>query len=45
MNDNMEKFYETKYWEELEENIKLREEIEQLKWKIHILENKLEIKK
>ena len=29
----MEKFYETKYWEEVEENIKLQEEIDNLKWK------------
>ena len=33
--------YETLYWTELEENIKLTEEIEQLKWKIHLLENKI----
>lgn len=40
----MEKFYETKYWEEVEENIKLQEEIDKLNWKIHLLENKLNIK-
>ena len=40
----MEKFYETKYWEEVEENIKLQEEIDNLKWKIQLLENKLNIK-
>jgi hypothetical protein len=33
--------YETLYWAEVEENIKLNEEIEQLKWKIHLLENKI----
>jgi len=44
MSDNMEKFYETKYWEEVEENIKLQEEIDNLKWKIQLLENKLNIK-
>ena len=33
--------YETLYWEEVKENIKLNEEIEQLKWKIHLLENKI----
>ena len=41
MKYEMTEFYERKYWDELEENLKLREEIEQLKWKIHILENKL----
>lgn len=40
----MENFYETKYWEEVEENIKLQEEIDNLKWKIHLLEKKLNIK-
>lgn len=35
--------YETLYWKEVEENIKLTEEIEQLKWKIHLLENKIKI--
>jgi hypothetical protein len=45
MKDEMTEFYERKYWDEVEENLKLREEIEQLKWKIHILENKLETKK
>lgn len=44
MNDIMEKFYETKYWEEVEENIKLREEIDKLNLKIQLLENKLNIK-
>lgn len=33
--------YEILYWAEVEENIKLNEEIEQLKWKIHLLENKV----
>lgn len=33
--------YEDLYWKELEENIKLTEKIEQLKWKIHLLENKI----
>jgi hypothetical protein len=33
--------YEILYWAEVEENIKLNEEIEQLKWKIHLLENKI----
>lgn len=37
-------FYKRKYWEEVDENLKLREEIEQLKWKIHLLKNKLKIK-
>ena len=32
---------ETLYWKEVEENIKLTEEIEQLKWKIYLLENKI----
>lgn len=45
MEDKMSKFYERKYWEEVEENLKLQEEIEQLKWKIHIMEKKLETKK
>jgi len=40
----MTEYYERKYWEEVEENLKLQEEIEQLKWKIHCLENKLNIK-
>lgn len=35
--------YEALYWKELEENIKLTEEIEQLKWKIHLLESKIKI--
>jgi hypothetical protein len=33
--------YEILYWAEVKENIKLNEEIEQLKWKIHLLENKI----
>ena len=33
--------YETLYWAEVEENIKLTEEIEKLKWQIHLLENKI----
>ena len=33
--------YEILYWAEVEENIKLSEEIERLKWKIHLLENKI----
>ena len=33
--------YEILYWKELEENIRLTEEIEQLKWKIHLLESKI----
>lgn len=45
MKDETSEFYERKYWEEVEENLKLQEEIEQLNWKIHILEKKLEIKK
>lgn len=45
MKDEMSEFYERKYWEEVEENLKLREEIEQLNWKIHLLEKKLETKK
>lgn len=40
----MTEYYERKYWEEVDENLKLREEIEQLKWKIHCLEKKLNIK-
>lgn len=43
MKDEMSEFYERKYWEEVGENLQLKEEIEQLKWKIHLLENKLEI--
>ena len=35
------KSYEVLYWDEVEENIKLTEEIEKLKWKIHLLENKI----
>ena len=45
MKDETSEFYERKYWEEVEENLKLQEEIEQLKWKIRILEKKLETKK
>ena len=45
MKVEMTEFYERKYWEEVEENLKLQEEIDQLKWKIHILEKKLETKK
>ena len=44
MKDEMSEFYERKYWEEVGENLKLQIEIEQLKWKIHILEKKLETK-
>lgn len=33
--------YENLYWKELEENIELREENDQLKWKTHILERKI----
>lgn len=33
--------YEILYYEEVKENIKLNEEIERLKWKIHLLENKI----
>lgn len=33
--------YENLYWKELEENIKLHEEIDQLKWKIRCLEGKI----
>lgn len=36
--------YEALYWKELQENIKLNEEIQALKWKIHLLEKKLENK-
>lgn len=39
---NIENNYENLYWKEVEENIKLNEEIEKLKWKIHLLENKIE---
>ena len=41
----MDDFYEREYWKEVEENLKLQEEIEHLKWKIYSLENKLEIQK
>lgn len=44
MKDEMTDFYERKYWEEVEENLRLNEEIERLKWKIHVLEKKLEVK-
>jgi hypothetical protein len=33
--------YEPLYWKEVEENIKLHEEIDQLKWKIRIQESKI----
>jgi cell shape-determining protein MreC len=33
--------YENLYWKELEENIELREENDQLKWKIHLLESRI----
>ena len=33
--------YENLYWKELEENIELHEEIDKLKWKIRILESKI----
>ena len=33
--------YETLYWAEVEENNKLTDEIEKLKWQIHLLENKI----
>lgn len=33
--------YENLYWKELEENIELHEEIDQLKWKMRILESKI----
>ena len=36
--------YEALYWKELQENIKLNEEIQTLKWKIYLLEKKLENK-
>jgi hypothetical protein len=39
MKDEMTEYYE-RYWEEVEENLKLREELEQLKWKINCLEKK-----
>jgi hypothetical protein len=45
MKNKMTEFYEREYWKEVEENLKLQEEIEQLKWKIHCLEKKLETKK
>jgi hypothetical protein len=45
MKDETAEFYERKYWEEVEENLKLQEEIEQLKWKIRLLKNKLKTKK
>ena len=44
MKDETSEFYERKYWEEVEENLKLQEEIEQLKWKIRLLTNKLKEK-
>lgn len=37
MSDN----YEDLYWKELEENIKLHEEIDRLKWEIIILKSKI----
>ena len=39
--DDKVKNYENLYWKELEENIKLHDEIDRLKWKIHILESKI----
>lgn len=45
MKDETSEFYERKYWEEVEENLKLQEEIEQLNWKIRLLTNKLKEKK
>lgn len=33
--------YEKLYWKEVEENIKLTEEIEKLKWQIKMLESKV----
>lgn len=45
MKGEITNFYEKEYWKEVEENLKLQEEIEQLKWKIHCLEKKLENKK
>jgi hypothetical protein len=35
--------YEELYWKEVEENIQLNEEIEKLKWKIHLLERKIQL--
>lgn len=35
--------YEELYWKEVEENIKLNEEVEKLKWKIHLLEKKIQL--
>jgi hypothetical protein len=35
--------YEGLYWKEVEENIQLNEEIEKLKWKIHLLERKIQV--
>lgn len=35
--------YEELYWKEVEVNIKLNEEIEKLKWKIHLLERKIQL--
>ena len=45
MKDETSEFYERKYWEEVGENLKLQEEIEQLNWKIRLLTNKLKEKK
>lgn len=33
--------YENLYWKELEENIELHDEIDKLKWKIHLQEIKI----
>ena len=44
MKDEMSEFYKRKYWDEVEENLKLQEEIEQLNWKIRLLTNKLKEK-
>lgn len=33
--------YEKLYWKEVEENIKLQEEIEKLEWKLHLAEIKI----
>jgi ubiquinone biosynthesis protein UbiJ len=39
--ENLYREYENLYWKELEENIKLHDEIDQLKWKIHRLESRI----
>lgn len=39
--ENLYREYEDLYWKEVEENIKLNEEIDKLKWKIFLMEIKI----